>query len=275
MTAGSSRVSSRRNSLMDSIVHRLSVDLGVISDLGPDGAPLSFPQGLSQVWDEEHTTAAIPRSVSVMQVIHVMQTTNHPVPLWYHTYKSNMEGLVSATPALALILGSKLLVDWLASKGGPWGDTMGARCTVCIAGVELLIMGLNYMSPGYVKKRLLLGKGSHFIPLHSPTCTSPPYTLHSGIPAQIAFSALLSYTVFDWKPGMWTPLMMTFSFWLSMIAHFPLNEEETPFLQHVGSTFTIALVAHLGVVGFVFAIVIPTRLLVRSTPSPSPTPLNR
>ena len=59
--------------------------------------------------------------------------------------------------------------------------------------------------------------------------------------------------------------MMTLSFWLSMIAHYPLDEEKKPFLQHVRGTLVIALVGHLGVVGFIYAIVIPTRLLVRST----------
>ncbi|GMI19742.1 hypothetical protein TeGR_g10272 [Tetraparma gracilis] len=126
--------------------------------------------------------------------------------------------MVSATPALALILGCKLLVDWLAAKGGPWGDTMGARCAICVA----------------------------------------------GVPAQIAFAALLSYAAFDWKPGMWTPAMMTLSFWLSMIAHYPLDEEKKPFLQHVRYTLVLALIMHLGIVGFIFAIVIPTRLLAKS-----------
>jgi hypothetical protein len=129
-------------------------------------------------------------------------------------------------------------------------------------------MGLNYKSPGYVRKRLLLGK---FAAPNTPLY--PPYKLHSGVPAQIVFAALLSYAAFDWKPGMWTPLMMTLSFWLSMIAHYPMNVEKKPFLQHVRSTLVIAFVAHAGVFIFIFAIVIPTRLLVRSTPSP--TPLNR
>jgi hypothetical protein len=129
-------------------------------------------------------------------------------------------------------------------------------------------MVLNYKQSGYVRKRLLLGKfsGSN-TPLH------PPYTLHSGVPAQIVFAALLSYALFDWKPGMWTPLMMTLSFWLSMLAHYPMNVEKVPFLQHVLSSLVLALVMHLGAVGIIYAIVIPTRLLVRSTPFP--TPLNR
>ena len=95
------------------------------------------------------------------------------------------------------------------------------------------------------------------------------------MPAQIAFAALLSYAAFDWKPGTWTPLMMTLSFWLSMIAHYPMNAEKIPFLQHARSSLVIALFSHLSIVLFIYAIVIPTRLLVRSTPSPSPTPLNR
>jgi hypothetical protein len=120
-------------------------------------------------------------------------------------------------------------------------------------------MVLNYKSPGYVRKRLLLGK---FAAPNTPLY--PPYTLHSGVPAQIAFAVLISYAAFDWKPGTWTPLMMTLSFWLSMIAHYPLNEEKKPFLQHARSSLVLALVGHLGIVGFIYAIVIPTRLLVRS-----------
>ncbi|GMI38509.1 hypothetical protein TeGR_g6714 [Tetraparma gracilis] len=63
---------------------------------------------------------------------------------------------------------------------------------------------------------------------------------------------------------MWTPLMMTLSFWLSMIAHYPMNVEKVPFLQHARSSLVLALVGHLGTVGFIFAIVIPTRLLAEN-----------
>ena len=61
--------------------------------------------------------------------------------------------------------------------------------------------------------------------------------------------------------------MMTLSFWLSMLAHYPMNVEKVPFLQHVLSSLVLALVMHLGAVGIIYAIVIPTRLLVRSTPT--------
>ncbi|GMI58813.1 hypothetical protein TeGR_g3686 [Tetraparma gracilis] len=208
-SAGSSGASERRTSLVDSVLHRLSVDLGVVGELGPDGVPPPFP-GPSQVLDEEQ--AAAQGSVGGIE------TVDNPVSILYQVYRTNVEGLVSATPALAFILGTKLLVDWLAAKGGPWGDTMGARCAICMA----------------------------------------------GVPAQIAFAALLSYALFDWKPGMWTPLMMTLSFWLSMLAHYPMNVEKVPFLQHVLSTLVIALVCHLGTVGFIYAIVIPTRLLAEN-----------
>ncbi|GMI19426.1 hypothetical protein TeGR_g8217 [Tetraparma gracilis] len=230
---GSSGASERRNSLMDSVVHRLSVDLGV-NLLGLDDNPLAPPVP-NQVLDEEQAIAAAQGNVGEIEIV------DNRVSILYQVYRTNVEGLVSATPALAFILGSKLLVDWLAAKGGPWGDTMGARCAICMAGIELLTMGLNYKNPGYVRKRLLL-----------------------GVPAQIVFAVLLSYAAFDWKPGMWTPLMMTLSFWLSMIAHYPLNVEKTPFLQHARITLVLALVGHLGVVGFIYAIVIPTRLLAEN-----------
>ena len=127
-SAGSSRASERRNSLLDSVVHRLSVDLGVnLGDLGPDDNPLgALPQ---QVLDEEQAIAATQNTV-----VGGIETVDNPVSILYHFFRSNVEGLVSATPALAFILGSKLLVDWLAAKGGPWGDTMGARCAICMAG---------------------------------------------------------------------------------------------------------------------------------------------
>jgi hypothetical protein len=126
-SAGSSRASERRNSLIDSVLHRLSVDLGVIGELGPDGVPP--PPGPSQVLDEEQAIAATQSTV-----VGGIETVDNPVSILYQVYRTNVEGLVSATPALALILGSKLLVDWLAAKGGPWGDTMGARCACCMAG---------------------------------------------------------------------------------------------------------------------------------------------
>ena len=128
-SAGSSRASERRNSLVDSVLHRLSVDLGVIGELGPDGVPLPPFPGPSQVLDEEQAVAATQSTV-----VGGIETVDNPVSILYQVYRTNMEGLVSATPALALILGSKLLVDWLAAKGGPWGDTMGARCAICMAG---------------------------------------------------------------------------------------------------------------------------------------------
>jgi hypothetical protein len=59
-----------------------------------------------------------------------------------------------------------------------------------------------------------------------------------------------------------------------MIAHYPMNAEKVPFLQHARSSLVIALVGHLGIFGFIFAIVIPTRLLVRSTPPPTPLAAN-
>ncbi|GMI42878.1 hypothetical protein TeGR_g1052 [Tetraparma gracilis] len=211
LSAGSSGASERRNSLVGSVLHRLSVDLGVFDgpdDNNPLGALLPH-----QVLDEEQAIAATQSTV-----VGGLETVDNPVSILYHFFRSNVEGLVSATPALAFILGSKLLVDWLAAKGGPWGDTMGARCAICVA----------------------------------------------GVPAQIAFAALLSYAAFDWKPGMWTPAMMTLSWWLSMIAHYPLDEEKKPFLQHVRGSLVIALVGHLVVVGFIYAIVIPTRLLAEN-----------
>ena len=128
-SAGSSRASERRNSLVDSVLHRLSVDLGVIGELGPDGVPLPPFPGPSQVLDEEQAIAAT-QSTAVGGI----ETVDNPVSILYQVYRTNVEGLVSATPALAFILGSKLLVDWLAAKGGPWGDTMGARCAICMAG---------------------------------------------------------------------------------------------------------------------------------------------
>jgi hypothetical protein len=256
MSAGSMS-SQRRNSRVVSIFHRLSVDLGVIGELGPDGAPLPYPPGLSQVSDEQQAFAETPSSAAIIQI------ADNPVSIWYHTLRVNVEGLVSAMPALALILSSKLLVDWLASKSLPWGDIMGSRCAICMSGVELAVMAMNYNLQGYVRKRILIGKA-----LNSGTHFAPPYSLHSGIPAQVALAALISFAAFNWKPGMWTPLMLTFTFWLSMIAHYPMNVEKIPFRQHVRSSFVTALVTHLGNVGFIFAIVIPTRLLVRSTPTP-------
>ena len=141
---GSSPASERRNSLVDSVVHRLSVDLGV-NLLGPDGNPLPVgapPQPTGQVLDEEQgAIAATPSTVGGQGAIAAtpstvggIETINNPVSILYQVYRTNVEGLVSATPALAFILGSKLLVDWLAAKGGPWGDTMGARCAICMAG---------------------------------------------------------------------------------------------------------------------------------------------
>jgi hypothetical protein len=84
--------------------------------------------------DEEQAIAAAQGNVGEIEIV------DNRVSILYQVYRTNVDGLVSATPALAFILGSKLLVDWLAAKGGPWGDTMGARCAICMAGTLMRSM---------------------------------------------------------------------------------------------------------------------------------------
>ncbi|GMI53535.1 hypothetical protein TeGR_g6765 [Tetraparma gracilis] len=225
-----SYATSARGSTRESM-RRLSMDAGIaLGALRPEDLP---PSSQVQVLDEELANANAGGDVIASDVY-------NPVSLLFHTLRSNADGLTGAAPSLVIILGSKLLVDWAIKKGV---DPHLAHCAMCMTMTEMIAALLNYESPGYIRKRLLI-----------------------GVPCQIGFALLFAWLAFDMRPGLWTSAMLTVTFWGSMLACWPLESEETHrqgFLAHVKSTFIMSQL-HTSIVGFIHVQVIPTRMLAES-----------
>jgi hypothetical protein len=88
-----------------------------------------------------------------------------------------------------------------------------------------------------------------------------------GLPVHILGNVLVSCFVFDWRPGgVWVPLIMTTTFWISFFATYPLipADEKPSVPKYAKKTFVIAFTAHGGISVFIYALVIPTRLLAKS-----------
>ena len=179
---------SERGSTRESM-RRLSLDAGValgairpedLENLIRNGAPPLSPA----VADEEQAVAAENARGASFEVV------CNPVTLWRHTWRSNLDGAFSAAPAFLFIFGSKFFADWVKSLGGPFGDHHATYCALCMSSIELLTAVINYQVPGYLRKRGFI-----------------------GAPCQIIFSAAFSKFVFNWRPGLWTMPMMSFTFW--------------------------------------------------------------
>lgn len=147
------RASERRFSISES-VHRLSIDLGVaVGALGPDEAfPTSAPPHGGQVRPELGIAASASTISANIDVVH------NPVSIWFHTFRTNAAGMISAGPAFLFIIGTKKLADWLTAQGGPWADMHGARCAICMACLEASLFAVNFKAANYAKKRLIIGK---------------------------------------------------------------------------------------------------------------------
>jgi hypothetical protein len=96
--------------------------------------------------DEELATLATGKELAIV---------NHPVSLVYHTLRSNFDGLLTSAPALLLISGTKVFIDWATRKGA---DGHLVHCGVCIAMVECQAAIINWDSPGYMRARAVIGK---------------------------------------------------------------------------------------------------------------------
>jgi hypothetical protein len=172
------------------------------------------------------------------------QVINNPVSIFRHTGRSNLDAIVSALPAFALILVSNMFVGFITSKGGVWGDRHAALCAVCMSLIEVGFFTVN--SRNYMVRRLLI-----------------------GIPVNITCNVLASCFLFDWHPGgAWVPLIMTTSWWISICAAYPLMAAEhkasDPFFKYAKTSFFIAFSIKGGVVSYIYALVLPTRLLAKS-----------
>jgi len=72
--------------------------------------------------------------------------------------------------------------------------------------------------------------------------------------------------LFDWRPGLWTPLLMTISNAIGLTASYPtLPKDKRPsFLSDVIENIGVAFAGHFGIVLYIFVLVIPTRLLAEN-----------
>jgi hypothetical protein len=151
-------------------MRRLSMDAGLaLGALRPEDLP---PSSQVQVLDEELANANAGGDVIASDVY-------NPVSLLFHTLRSNADGLTGAAPSLVIILGSKLLVDWAIKKGV---DPHLAHCAMCMTMTEMFAALLNYESPGYIRKRLLIGE---LLTSSTPGFSSPHITHRRSLPNRI------------------------------------------------------------------------------------------
>jgi len=78
--------------------------------------------------------------------------------------------------------------------------------------------------------------------------------------------ALMSWLFFTWKPGLWSPQLLSSGYALGTTASYPTLPKETrqPFLSEIIENIAVAFAGHFGIVLFVFAQVIPTRMLANN-----------
>jgi len=166
-----------------------------------------------------------------------------PRSLFSHTVRSNVDGFVTAGPALLFIVGSNMLIEAILGLGGVFCDKHAVRCAICITSTEMAaLLGVYGFKPprAHIMRKLFI---------QWPTI-------------YIVFT-LLSYTIFDWRPGLYTIPLITISYAIGMTSSYPTLPKETrhSFLAELIENFAISSAMHFGDIAFVFAQIIPTRLL--------------
>jgi hypothetical protein len=156
-------------------MRRLSMDAGIaLGALRPEDL-IQTPSSQVQVLDEELANANAVGDVIASDVY-------NPVSLLFHTLRSNADGLTGAAPSLVIILGSKLLVDWAIKKGV---DPHLAHCAMCMTMTEMCAALLSYESPGYIRKRLLVGEHLTSRTPDPPPLIRPNTTHRRSLPNRI------------------------------------------------------------------------------------------
>mmetsp|Transcript_3507 Transcript_3507/g.7090 ORF Transcript_3507/g.7090 Transcript_3507/m.7090 type:complete len:162 (+) Transcript_3507:137-622(+) len=114
---------------------------------------------------------------------------NRPVPFWWHTIMSNVQGIVSAAPSCILILLMKHANEWLVKngEGGFFGDMHVVRCTGCLLMVDACIL-IARRDCKLTKKNLMI-----------------------AFPCRMAFMVGFS-DICGWKIGAATPTVATLAF---------------------------------------------------------------
>jgi hypothetical protein len=166
-------------------------------------------------------------------------TLEHPVSLSYHTFRTNVDGLISALPALIFMSISNIIVRAVLAREGIWGDRHSVLCTICMSSIEILTLFVRGL---YSHGKLVFR-----------------WTL------SIVFYNLFSYFIFDWRPALFTPLVMTASVWWSHNATYFYRDESDykrkSFLVFAAKNLVFVVFLHLVFVVVIYAQVIPTRLL--------------
>jgi hypothetical protein len=159
------------------------------------------------------------------------------VSLAYNTFRTNFESVVTALPALLLITLCKLLVDFIVSRGHPFDDRHGASCSFCLALVEIAVLILHGKKE-FFRKRLL--------------CT----------PILLILAVGISGWGFNFRPGLYQSLILTFSWWVSVSCHYFFDGESTDSpLKFLLNSLKIAISCHLLVVIYIGMLIIPARRL--------------
>jgi hypothetical protein len=173
---------------------------------------------------------------SMMEIIH------YPVTILYHTFRTNFDALVAAGQALVLIIVSKLITTALMSKGGMWGNLHGALCANCMVTIELAMWLINGNKEGFISRRVCI-----------------------AVPVNILGSLLLSCFLFNWQPGLWSPVILTASLFVASTSCYPMcPEPRGPFLNYAKKQFMASLSIHGLVVLYIYCLIIPTRMLAES-----------
>ena len=183
-----SRLPSTRRGSAVQLLRRFSAEIGIEVDALDFGGTAE---------DQENNNTEEAHDEDVETIIH------NPVSLFYHSMRSNFDGIVYAVPAGFFMIAANRFVDYLTSKGGVWGDRHAALCAVCMSLFELCTMLINGTKE-YLIQRVVV-----------------------GIPVNILCNVLVSCFVFNWRPGgMWTPLVTTLSFAISGCATYPLKSKD-------------------------------------------------
>jgi hypothetical protein len=227
----------RKVSVLES-VRRLSIDAG-LAMVGIDTDDLQRP--VAEVFpaednDNDDSSSDEEEACVDEEIVY------HPVSIMEHTGRANFEGLATCLPAIVLISASKAFSDFLVSRGGVWGDRHGVLCGICMCFYEAIFMLLH--DKAFIRMRLQV-----------------------GIPVNIATNVLVSCFLFQWRPGLWTPVVTTTALWISNCATYFWHpkEKRKNFIKFCWRQFLLAVLMHGCFIAFIFGIVISTRLLAAST----------
>jgi hypothetical protein len=174
----------------------------------------------------------------------------NPVSLQYHTFRTNVDGVVAAAPAVCLMLISKSIGEYVFARGGVWGDRHSIFCSTCVMSIELCFLFARGLS-----RRTLINCAIRW-------------------PATAIFYNLVSWLAFDWRPGNWASILQTLALWMSHNVAFVrgekagINRRSRGILRTAVQNLIFVFFLHMSFVLIIFSQVIPTRLLASGDRDP-------